>query len=110
MTKTVEQLAAEAAALIRKGWCQGYLSTDTEGNVAYPEEGNVANYCAIGAMSEVAPKDDDGIDLYIKLLDEFQAHLGPKEGGMYTIASFNDAPGRTAEEVAAVFDKIAEGK
>lgn len=93
MTITLERrnaLLDEAKALVLKGWCQGRARTDNE-------------VCAYGAVT---------VDIHLPSAD--MAAIGgawralkialAKLGLGTSVFEYNDAPGRTKYEVAAIFD------
>lgn len=86
-SEQVKADAKKAADYIREhGWCQGTMR-DEKGRV-----------CAMGATEYC------GAENWGQLVDAaFRNELGGKIG----VVQFNDRPGRTVEEVLAVFDKIA---
>lgn len=94
----VKQDAAKAAAYIREhGWCQGHYRN------------NNGECCAAGAMNmtinyhpDEPPTDDNSWHRWISIRTAFREEVGGE-----TIAWYNDRPGRTKEEVLAVFDRIA---
>ena len=92
-SEQVRQDAAKAAAYIREhGWCQDRMFKDQKA-------------CAVGACwkgTEHAGETEDqhfGRDYHL-----FRA-IATEVGGR--VANWNDAPGRTKEEVLAVFEAIA---
>ncbi len=72
--------------LRRDGWCQG-VGTDRAGR-----------RCAIGAIS--ATFSDDGHAAFDFRTAIYMANPG------FGIAQWNDTPGRTAQEVIALFEKV----
>lgn len=85
---TLSEAARKCAELIRaRGLAKGTYE-DPTGAV-----------CALGAMQKVDSTQGPGT--YGPLVLEFSSHV-PR------IAEWNDAPERTAEEVASLFDYIAE--
>ena len=87
----------EAAQYIREhGWCQGTISTD---------DGRV---CAIGALSAAyeAAFHHRGCEIATTAMEHLDATLARK-GHLPDIVKFNDAPGRTAEDVALAMEECA---
>lgn len=91
--------------LEQRGWCQGKLEA-TDGRV-----------CAVGALRAAAWGDpysrtfpgEEKVDVepVERALDAVNAVLsGPRARSM--IVSFNDEPGRTAEEVIDLFRRVAK--
>lgn len=77
MSEVLYILKKTRATLIRSGWCQGAL--DTEGR-----------HCLVEAMPVPTNRD------VVQLLE--------KRVGVHRLSAWNDAPGRTAEEVIALLD------
>lgn len=101
MNSAVVVVLKKARALIEQGWTQGAFKRYTD-NPDRPIE-----YCAVGAIREASNSEvwgelyDAGICLSTALRGMAYTH-DPIE--------FNDAPGRTREEVLEMFDKaIAAG-
>lgn len=98
MSKYSEQVksdAAKAAQYIRRhGWCQ------------YDEVNERGNVCMNGAIRMVSIG-DPGVGLRgdCPLYDAACDEVGIALGSLGAV--WNDAPGRTKEEVLAVFDRIA---
>lgn len=84
-----------AEALRRDGWCQGYLHDPYGG------------HCLLGAI-DIARRRvviaDPG--LLLRMMERLSAHLPPGD----RIMRWNDAPGRTVEEVISVLERAAYGK
>ena len=86
-SEQVKKDARAAADYIREhGWCQNVLESD-------------GRVCMYGAIERIAPEHDNRSRMLIEALRENVPE--------YLIAQFNDASGRTKEEVLEVFDKIA---
>lgn len=92
MSKYSEQVrngAAMSASYIRKyGWLQGQTGKEN------------GPCCMMGATGYACPLFDWKVDQAVR---EELREMGMTSG----IAHFNDTPGRTKEEVLAVFDRIA---
>lgn len=93
-SEQVRQDAAKAAAYIREhGWIQGdYFVSKTDQTGAC---------CALGAIRTTLEEANDEC----LLAQAFAQEVGLPQ--TYGIHRWNDAPGRTKEEVLAVFDRIA---
>lgn len=87
----------DAKALIEKGWHQGYYVRDVHGKRQLPTDANAVAFCAIGAL-ERAGSDQPVVALAIA---KKALRLAVPE---QDVVGFNDAPGRTKEEVVAVFE------
>lgn len=77
----------KCAVRVEKGWCQGLM-----------REGR--NVCAYGAIDIVARNNDR---LYTGLVTRVRRVIGSGK----TISGWNDYPGRTKVEVAAMFRRAA---
>lgn len=104
--KTVkETLVAARWILENVGWCQGSYYKDKNGtNVGlsgrYNPE-NVACACALGSIYLVDTDDTLALDKVITILSDASK--------IESVADFNDAPGRTKEEVLNLFDRAIKG-
>ena len=92
----------QAKALILAGWCQGALARDAFGSVIQPERAEAVAFCAVGAVFRVAEigqarRAGNALKSALVLLG-FEPKIG----------RYNDAPGRTKYEVAAIFDHAKE--
>ena len=76
---TPEEILAEAARLVERGWCQGTYR-DTDGRV-----------CLVGALNEASGRPCTYLDEAWNAVC-LEIPQGPSD--------WNDTPGRTAEEVA----------
>jgi hypothetical protein len=111
-TPTTAAVLARARGLVSQGWTQGVLARDRDGFQCSYRIGRAERFCAIGAIAASAwqfadcdPAEEERLELLAeqRLL---QALPRPRMGGL---ATWNDATGRTKEEVLAAFDAaIAE--
>jgi hypothetical protein len=83
---TKEILIRGKQKILERGWCQ-HMSIAPDGRC-----------CMIGALALAAER-FDGADYPARRV--LENVIGP----VWSIPSFNDAPGRTKEEVLEVFDK-----
>ena len=86
----------EAARLVRQGWCQGRLAETAHGAEVHPCSPEAARWCLVGAVVRATGNGDS-----YPVLDAVIAHLGFDRRGE-SLRDWNDAPGRTVDEVAAV--------
>lgn len=94
---TVEILKGAKALLETKGWTQGGFGRDASGVVVGLYNLSDANcFCGVGAA--IVSAQTYSIP-YAKAWEALSRAVG------YNFPVFNDAPGRTKEEVLAVFDK-----
>lgn len=87
---TKEVFAAAADVLERDGWCQGSM-------YRADEDGRIIGRCLLGAVRQAAKTYDDYVfagDLLVDLLDRAPS-------------TWNDTPGRTADEVIAKLREFA---
>lgn len=78
-------------------WTQGFYAKDSEGGLTSVTKG--VCWCAHGLIK----RDFDSVDLRIRA-----SSLLEVAAGVDHIPNWNDAPGRTASEVADAFDKAAD--
>lgn len=99
-----ELLRKAAGNITAETWCQGNLWRDRKGE-AVNQVGDVCQFCAIGALKLAAGAIDafDWPDGVSKVIRKLSAHTQ-----RVSLASWNDAPGRTHTEVSALFLKVAE--
>ena len=82
--------------IIRGGWCQGF-SVSPDGGV-----------CIGYAMRQTAGASNDAYREQIDHVVSFlRLHVDPKEGSEITLVRWNNAPGRTKEEVLAALEGAA---
>ena len=84
----------KAAEIVRAGWCQ-YAAKDDAGNV-----------CMLGAVGRALGFEPPG-ELVHPATSRNETYLLIKSKLPSGLAFWNDAPGRTAEEVAAVLEHAA---
>lgn len=94
------EMAEESAALIRKGWTQYRLATNKRNFPVSLESKEAVNFCALGALSRIALSRDDG-RMAQTIANKFADIVGMSMSG------FNDNFAKSAEDVAKVFDRIA---
>ena len=112
--KTTVQVLREAKyALITKGWFQGSYSKEfTEGYTARDGNGNYiiaesSCFCAVGALAyaQGATSFSEGMH---GPAHAFLVTAISKRGGGTFVPSYNDAEGRTVEEVLSAFDEAID--
>jgi hypothetical protein len=83
----------EVKKIVESGWCQCHYATEKE-------------HCLVGAMIAVSCRnpffESDLIDKFI------QSNNLPIVKRNFTVTAWNDAPGRTKEEVLAALDRAIE--
>ncbi len=102
---TVKEVLIQAKQKILKPeqWTQGALWRDKNGGSLMVKEENATCFCMMGAMLTVCHNVVDD-KLRWKAEDILSDILPSRDG----IAHYNDTPGRTHEEVLAMFDKAIE--
>jgi len=83
---------------IRKGWCQGTLSRTEDGTPTYLSNDAPAKWCLMGAIQQAYDRDVVHNPVYEKLVSLLS------EG----VPNWNDAPGRTQQEVIDLLESIGE--
>jgi hypothetical protein len=99
-----EVLIAARYILSHWGWCQGTDARDKQGQILeFPKEHfeNLGSVCAVGAVS-IVEADFEPLQAAHHILDMVVSDQFP------TIIRYNDTPGRTKQEVLAVFDKAIQ--
>jgi hypothetical protein len=100
-------LLMEGRAWVEKSWCQGRLARTADGRVVGVLTREAASWCAVGALTQAA---SDGKyahhtpagEVAVMLLS---AVVEVDHYGHYTrVAAWNDAKGRTQQEVLAAYD------
>lgn len=89
----------EAKALILKGWCQNSLAQDENNSSVDMRAPEAVKFCILGAIYRIGFANE----IYSATKNATQA-LG--FGDLMT--TYNNAPGRTKYEVAAIFDHAKE--
>lgn len=94
----VKQVLIEARRLIaEKGWTQGVNARNSKGRVVKPTYKGAVCFCIYGALGRVVEELSEVHDEAVALLEH---EVQPK-----FVSEWNDTPGRTREEVLAVFDR-----
>jgi hypothetical protein len=92
----------EAKALILKGWCQNVYARDSFGNEIDAKSPDATCFCVIGAIIHICEK-----PLY-RIVSNALYAVKNDVLLMDGLTPYNDAPGRTKYEVAALFDHAKE--
>lgn len=93
------RILRKAAAFIRSGWIQGDIAADADWCTCDPEDQAAVRWCAVGAMQAANDTRPHVSNVLLELL--LEAHVGDA-------GKWNDAEGRTADEVAAVMAAVAD--
>jgi hypothetical protein len=98
--KTVEETLRRALQVLeQKGWCQGALARDRYGVSVDCFDVNAESVCMIGALHLAIPSKQIGITDAANALGDIIRD---------SIALWNDRPGRTKDEVIAMFKAAIE--
>lgn len=98
--KAMIDILQEAKQLVEKGWCQRTFWTDTNGEACLPKY--AACCCALGALKIATNYSEfSGCNAlsYYYAVEHVEKFVPGRR-----ISSWNDMPGRTQEEVVALFD------
>lgn len=95
---SVKEGLIKARAKVEEGWCQGAAARDKGGLAVAATSSDATRFCILGAIN--AARLDNGVSVIGELYCALKC-----EAGESSLAGFNDAPGRTQEEVLALFDK-----
>ena len=102
----VSSCLRDAAALVRRGWCQGAVARDAEGNAVAVDDSSAAAWCAWGAILRVA--DARGEDAGVRLLLANDAAGIVEDGVGTSITAFNDVHSVSGDAVARALERAAE--
>ena len=94
----VTELLIEGRARIARGWTQGASARDVTGSVTRAWAEEAVCWCAMGA---VACREDDWATTAA-------AWVVLEEAAGMWVAEWNEAPGRTHEDVLALYDRAIE--
>ncbi len=86
----------KARAKIEKGWCQDYLATTDKGTPVSEKSRRAAKWCVLGAVGAVTKSSREAFRCQ-QLLREV--------AGVDFLSTWNNAPGRTQEQVIRLYDK-----
>jgi hypothetical protein len=93
--ETRRDIQAARRKLLEHGWIQGTVG-DSDGAT-----------CAMGAISYVAIKAHPSVSAFARIA--FGSSFNHPNDAYGAIADWNDAPGRTFDEVIALFDRVLAG-
>ena len=102
--------------LINRGWCQGANALNDKNRDTIPISPRAVKWCMLGAAARASydiaggygPKEDRIMTAFLNavLVDMADWSLPVKADNGAGAVDFNDAPGRTKEEVLAFIDNI----
>ena len=96
-------ILVRAAEIVEKGWCQGATARDAKGVSVATDDPRATRWCLIGAIAKA--------EYELKGWVKVGGHTACEQAcGGSGLTSFNDAPGRTAAQVAAALRRAAEEK
>ena len=95
MTQETREAIGKVRALIMSGWTRGAL--------VMRDETGQDHYCLMGAIGEVFPGRGGVTPEYKAVYDAITSH------GIKSLIEWNDAPGRTQEDVLRLLDSVLEG-
>lgn len=104
-----KQVFESAALLVERGWTQRNYARNSAGNVCLTTSPDACSFCLFGAIKR-AGRDAGMTDEQIDKLDGFAGQVGLVTPGIKSsmLASWNDHPGRTKEEVAGFLRLVAD--
>jgi hypothetical protein len=103
MPDLIETLEGAKNLLLTKGWTQGVMARNAGGSPTPCQWEDAACFCIMGAISRASEGDDDSPGF--KAIGAFVGSYRRQ------IAGWNDAPGRTLDEVIAVLNRaIADAR
>lgn len=92
--------------IIKQGWCQYYFAKDDEGRLSNPTDNEATCFCIMGAVRKTF---DDDHSLVFSFLEEVQETIfgnkKSKHDRLCSVADWQDAKGRTQQEVVDVLVK-----
>lgn len=104
-------LNAAADHLETHDWVQGVMCANKEGRATTLKDPSTACWCGAGAVYFVAPSWEEALDTVFALTDYMSPGVWPQREGAGSskapLPQFNDAEGRTKEEVVALLRKGA---
>lgn len=97
---TPTQILIESRRLLEQGWTTRASARTDKGIPCEWDEAKACQWCSTGAMLRVASMFVPAHARALALLKEVL--------GVHSVVAWNDAPGRTKEEVLAAFDAAIE--
>lgn len=102
---TPQEIAKSIADELRQHperWTQGCTARNKEGMPVPHDDIAAVCWCALGHLWRIDPDGSTG------MLDAAFSLMARKHMDFGSIVKFNDAPGRTVEDVIALCDKVAQ--
>ena len=85
---------------LRKGWCRHYYANTADGTPVEYDDNQAVSWCLVGALR--LESDDDKTEMY-SVSEEIRNHI---DG--FSLATWNDARGRTQGEVLELLAKVRQ--
>jgi hypothetical protein len=97
---TTREILTNARALIAKGWTQGHYARMASGYPCHENSQRAVSWCLVGAVCRAG-------EIYLRQALDAVEYLREIIGDpdLPLIGNWNDAPGRTQEEVLALLDR-----
>ncbi len=93
---SVLDVLVDARGLVQAGWTQGAYARNAAGKCTIPSDSDAVSFCALGALAKLVSRESW---LFTPARKALESALGTT-----AVSEWNDEPGRTREEVLAVFD------
>lgn len=106
MSEVVKVLERAKELLNEKGWCQGDLAKGAHGEVVDLLDPQAAAFCLVGAIR--CQRDGTSTNARLSAGIYLANVVGCLRGDWLTVPDYNDAPGRTKEEIMEVLTKAIE--
>jgi hypothetical protein len=106
-TVTPFDILSSAHELVASGWCQGATARDRQGDEVDPRSGEACAWSAAGAIVATRrTRGDSPVRGHGGDIEAFIAANGALAGSLSTAPDeWNDAPGRTREQVLQAFNR-----
>lgn len=95
------EVLQKARALLEKGWCQGVAARTDKGTSVSPRNRHATSFCVYGSLCCAGY--EENMDLHAAIDDIMFGRLE-----VYSFGAWNDAPGRTQEEVLTLMDRAID--
>ena len=92
--------------IVSRGWCQGHLAKNKDGEVVHPASVSASCWCLSGALYAATCAEKDGAVLY----DSIEEFLMQGYFKGQNIAAFNDAPTTTQEQILRYLDEVISAR
>lgn len=103
---TLRENLKAVRALIAKGWATGSFARSDQWEPVIVESPNAVCFCIAGAVLRVSGEEDIAGNPMVRSLSDT---LGVCEGDQSRfLVAFNDAPGRSQDDVLALIDRAIE--